>query len=64
MFREGDTLMSALNGMDLTALEAAASSQREIFQAYVKAGFSEFQACVIIGTWLAALGSAGTETND
>lgn len=48
----------------MTPMMVAATATREMFQAWVAAGFSEFQACVIIGTWLAASGNAGTERND
>jgi len=44
------------NDFVLTPLAELAGSTHEIFKAYVAAGFTEWQACRIIGTYLAELG--------
>lgn len=45
-----------------TQLAQLASQVHEMFLAYVEAGFSQYQACVLLGAWLAAAGAAGTNT--
>ena len=40
----------------VTPLAQLAGSANEIFKAYVNAGFTEWQACQILGVYLAELG--------
>lgn len=35
-------------------------AMHEMFLTLVAAGFSEYQACLILGTWMAATGQGGT----
>lgn len=43
----------------ITAAQEGALAIHSMFLNYVAAGFSEHQACVIIGTWLAVIGQGG-----
>jgi len=60
----GPPMDPTATGIAPTALMQMALISREMHQAYVAAGFSSFEACVIIGHWMAASGSAGTGTTE
>lgn len=45
----------------MTELQEAALAMREMFVTLVDAGFSEYQACIILGTSVAQGGRGSTE---
>lgn len=48
----------------LTPMMEAALNLREMYQAFVAAGFSDAQACMILGAYMAGLGNTGSERNE
>lgn len=44
-------------------LAEAFLAMHEMFLSMVAAGFSEYQACVMLGSWMAASGQAGSGSN-
>jgi hypothetical protein len=44
----------------MTALAEMAATVHTLFEAYKAAGFTDYQACVILGTWMATTGQGGS----